>query len=96
MVCPGGGGAAAHLQDVHHDGIDSGVRIAPDVEEDTECSDVEHCFYWKLTKEEVQRRNWRGLAELQESSEDFLLEDFQRLHYCWPDWESRKTRQQNL
>ena len=53
MISPGGGVAAAHLQDVHQNGMDSGVRVAPDVVEDTECPDMEHCFYWKFTKEEV-------------------------------------------
>lgn len=76
MISPGGGVAAAHLQDVHHNAMDSAVGVAPDVVEGAECPDVEYCFYWKFTKEEVQCRNWRRLAQLQEASEDFVLEDF--------------------
>ena len=40
MISPGGGVAAAHLQDVQHYAMDSAVRVAPDVVEDAECPDV--------------------------------------------------------
>ena len=40
MISPGGGVAAAHLQDAQHYAMDSAVRVAPDVVEDAECPDV--------------------------------------------------------
>ena len=43
MISPGGGVSAAHLQDVHHNAMDSAVRVAPDVVEDTACPDMGQC-----------------------------------------------------
>ena len=52
-------------------------------------------FNWELTKEKVECRYWPGVAELENTSHDLVLEDSHGFDGCGPNRECRETRHKN-
>ena len=74
MVRPGGGVAAAHLENVLHHAVHCRAGVAPDVLKQAQCTDMEDSFNWEFTKKEEEGRSGRGLAQLEESSKNLVVE----------------------
>ena len=91
MVGPCGGFIIAHLENIYDHAVDSGAWVAPDVEEKPKCTDVEQSFHRKLSEEEMQGWDGGSPTQLQESSEDFPLEDLQWPHVAGADWKGCET-----
>ena len=75
MIAPGGGGGVAHLKNIQDHFIHRSVLVAPDVVENSQGIDVQDGFSREMTKKKVDGWNWRCVAELQDSSQDLVLED---------------------
>ena len=56
VVCPGGGIAVAHLENVYEHGVYSAAWIAPYVMEEAKGADVQQSFNRKFSKKEVYSR----------------------------------------
>ena len=74
MVAPSCGAGSAHLQDVANKLKYCGLRVVPDVVEDSENVDVKLGFHWELSKKEVQTVDRGDVAEFEEAPLDFVLE----------------------
>ena len=52
---------------------------------------MQNCLGWKVTQEEIQCWGGGAIAELEDSSQNFVVEDTERL--CTPDGKCRESRE---
>ena len=77
MIAPGGRVFVAHLQNIQDHFIHRSVLVAADVPVDCQSIDVQNSFSRKITKKKVDGWNRRGVAELENSSQDHVPKDGQ-------------------
>ena len=86
VVAPCCGVAVTHLHDVGDHFEDSGVGVGPDIVEQIEGVDVQGCLCGELTQKKMKCWDWAGLAQLEKTSQNFVMEYDQWFSVRWSDW----------